>query len=436
MGKVYLEQGSDYNGQILGTHITDGGDEYVMPILVNEYGNLKTETHGDTDNAGRSSFNGIFGDKYMSMRNPKITANFNYPPDTRSNTMTASNGGSVGLVGNLLAIQSSTAINGTATIQSKDSLRYVAGRDAEMMVTTIFTQGVVNSYQRVGLFDTADGFYVGFEGNVFGVTIRNNGVNIFIPQSNFNRDKIDGSGVSGFNFNPIFMNLHRISYGYLGVAPIYFEIFMGASKGWQVYHIHDVANTQTGTHIQKPYLPIRAEVANTGNNTNIVLKSGSVYAGVIDGNHNAIDSSSREFTQRISKTVNNTTAPLMVFNNQTLYGGITNKIADLLLKVGFSTNSGTTLVSIALYKLAVVPTGGVWSDVDTANSNMRVNSTATINLTGAQILDAWELTETDSKDIEVDKRNYLLYPNEYAVFVATTTNNTVINSVFRWAEQF
>lgn len=388
------------------------------------------------DNAGRQNFNGIFGDKFMSMRSPKITANFNYPPDTRSNITTTTNGGTVGIVGNLLTIQTSTNINGNAIIQSRESLRYTAGRDAEMFFTTIFTQGVPNSYQRAGLFDAEDGFFVGFEGNQFGVTIRKNGSDIFIPQSSFNKDKIDGSGISKFLFVPTFMNLFRLVYGYLGIAPVFFEIYMGNELGWVVFHVHDVVNKQIGTHIQKPYLPVRAEVKNNGNNTNIILRSGSVYAGVIDGNPNAVDSSSREFTQRATRVVNNTTSPLIVFNNKSTYGGTSNKIADLLLKVGFSTSSASDLVSVILYKLPSVPIGGTWTDVDASNSNMRINTTATVSLTGAQILDAWELTEADSKDIDTEKRNYLLYPDEYAVFMVTTTNNTTINAVIRWAELF
>lgn len=387
------------------------------------------------DNSGKESFNSVFGDRITAKRKAKFSANFNYPTDSRVSIKTQTNGGTVGLVTNLLTLSTGTNVGGIARIQTLENLRYFAGREAEMMATAKFTQGVINSAQRAGLFDDQDGFWIGYSGVQFGVGIRKGGVDTFIPQTTFNIDKVDGTGKSGFNLNTLKLNIYRISYGYLGIAPVTFQIYGGRIRGWVTVHSYDITNISDGTHINKPYLPLRSEVINSGNNTNLVLQSGSIYCGVIDGDASSVDASSREFSFKRSATITAGTSLVVAMHNKATYGGTANKVEDLLLKVGMAVE-GTKPVRIDLYRPAIAPTGGTWIDIDTANSNSEYNITATIDLTGASIRDSWALGKSDSLNAEVTNLNLLLPPDSYGVFVATSTGNFDIEFNHRWSELF
>lgn len=417
------------------THLIAGTDQnnIIRELSATTEGTLLTQSE---DANGNTAFNGIFGERYMALRKPKFSANFNYPIDSRSSKQTLANGGTAGIVTNLMTLDTSAAVNGSAAIQTTSNLRYSAGRDAEIMFTAIFTLGKAASYQRAGLYDLTDGFFIGFENTTFGVSIRKSTIDKFISQPNFSNDKLDGTGPSGFVLDKTKMNIFRITYGYLGIAPVFYQVYGGSKLGWITFHVHDVANKQAETHITKPYLPVRAEVANTGNNTSIKLQSGSIYAGVIDGS-GAPDASSREFTQILTAlaVVAGTNTPLITFHNKPTFQGTDNKIDDLLLKIGLAVD-GTKTVRITLYKLAAVPTGGTWTDVNTANSNMEVNTTATISFVGAEILDAWPLGKSESINVDTSALNYLLLPNEYAVFTYTSTGTSDVEFVNRWAELF
>ena len=57
------------------------------------------------DSSGKEVFNTVFGDRIIAKRKPILSANFNYPLDTRASIQTSANGGSVSIVGNLLTFQ-------------------------------------------------------------------------------------------------------------------------------------------------------------------------------------------------------------------------------------------------------------------------------------------------------------------------------------------
>jgi len=411
-------------------------DNNVREISVDSHGEMITSPSMPKDASGLSGFNGIFGDSYVSHRVPKFSANFTHPIDTRSTLTSLLNGGTASLEGNLLAGNTGTDPNGSVTIQSKDNLRYTAGRDAEVMFTGIFTIGVSNSAQRGGLFDDNDGIFLGYEGVDFGVTIRKNATDIFTKQTKFNIDPIDGNGKSKFKIDTTKMNIFRITYGYLGIAPIIYQVYGGIENGWITFHVHNVSNKQSETHIANPYLPVRFQVVNSGNTSEVIMRSGSIYAGTIDGTGSS-DASSREFSKKVSAV---SASPgidklIIFFPNKSVFSTVPNKISDLLLKVGVGVESNKPVV-INLYKIPTEPALAAWLDVDADNSNMEISTVGTVDLTNAELLDAWPLAKTDSINIDTSKLNYLLLPDEYAVFTYSAAGSVDYEFINRWSELF
>lgn len=408
-----------------------GGDKIWMYV---ESIGVQSQLQGDA--SGLVAFNSIFGDRYVANRKPTISANFNYALDSRKIKKEELNGATVTKVDNLLTVNSGVLSNGSAYIQSKDSVRYTAGRDAEIMFTCRFDAPVAGNIRRIGLYDADDGMFIGYNNTTFGITVRRDGVDTFIPKDDWNLDKCDGNGKSGFNWDTLSLDIVRITYGYLGVASILFQVYGGIDKGWITFHAYEILNASAQTHIKNPYLAVRAENINNGNTTNVRVQSGSVYAGVIDG-HGSGDSSSREFSRKISKTsvTSGTDVVFCIFHNKTTYQSVVNKINDLLLRIGVGVE-GTKPVLFSLYRLVDTPTGTTFTDVSTLNSNMEVSTVGTVNLANAELLMSWALGKSDAVNDGVEDLNLVLRPDEYACFTYTSTGSADVQFTNRWSELF
>src|SRR6056297_2141947 len=87
--------------------------------------------HSDgKDKAGRTGFNGIFGAKLVANRKPYISANFFYPVRSGVIRDLSTGAGGIDYHENLLRISTGASDNSEGYIQTKDVIRYRAGRDA------------------------------------------------------------------------------------------------------------------------------------------------------------------------------------------------------------------------------------------------------------------------------------------------------------------
>lgn len=422
---IYKQNGTMIIGQL------ENGE--TRRVNVDPNGRLETSVQ---DIAGRSGMNGIFGGTLSLNRVTLFSANFSYGVDTRRTEDKSANGGSIGFTSNLISISSGTANNGTGIAESKRHVRYVAGKDAEIMGTLIFDTPVAGNRQLGGLFDDNDGFAIGYEETDFMIFRKRDGSFVDkIPQENFNIDKLDGTGISQMVLDPQSVNVFRIVYGYLGIATAYFEIYDGSK--FIPFHKIELANTQSETHVLNPYLPIRLESTNFGNTTNISVKSASIYAGILDGSGR--ENSARRFALKnddVALTVA-TDSRLIVFHNKPTFNSIENHVEDLLHTIGIGVKNNKPVV-VSMYRLADVPVGGVWVDKNTANSNMEYSLDATINTVNADLLASWVLGETGQVNRDVSSSRHLLFPDEYAAltYSAGAGSTGSISYSIQWDELF
>lgn len=108
----------------------------------------------------------------------------------------------------------------------------------------------------------------------------------FIKQSDWNVDKLDGTGASGFIVNPQKINLYRIKIGYLGAHDLIFQVKVtppsSNNSTWQTVHVIKYANLYTATSFTNASFPFNSFVYSAGSTTNLTISIGS-YAGVIEG---------------------------------------------------------------------------------------------------------------------------------------------------------
>ena len=203
-------------------------------------------------------------------------------------TSTTGSGVTPDVIDSTARVQTGAAINSGSVLQSRKHLKYHASIGCEALFTGVFTTGVVGSTQYLGVLNNIDGFAFGYQDNVFGVLHRNANKTspddeIFIPQTSWNVDKSDGSDVLPL-IDWTKGNVFKIQYQYLGFGIINFFVEKPDTGRFTLVHKIHYANSNTVPSVSNPNLPYRMIVQNTTNNTNIVLRGGSIGMN-IEGRH-------------------------------------------------------------------------------------------------------------------------------------------------------
>ena len=201
-------------------------------------------------------------------------------------TITKSNGGDATNANGVGVFSSGINTSGGVKAVTNTSVIYSPHFETYAAFSAIFTSGIANSYQRIGIYNDTNGFFVGFNNTTFGVTLRKGGIDTFVGQSSFNGDLLNGSATSKFlrdglpeavDFTKD--NLFRIRFGWLGAAPITFEI-LSPDCDWIAFHSIKFPNTATSASINDPNLPITLDIQKSAAGaTNLSIASGCWGAG-------------------------------------------------------------------------------------------------------------------------------------------------------------
>jgi hypothetical protein len=227
----------------------------------------------------------VLGVAVTGQRNNEIEISFFSSFNTDVITNTTASGGSATITGGHARYRTGTNATGSAKGVSVYTCKYRPAHEEYVFFTAAFTTGVANSYQRIGLFDANNGFFVGYEGTSFGVTLRSGGGDTTTARASWNGDPLDGSSGSKFTrggtpeaINLTYSNLYRIRFAWLGSASIYFEVF-SPDGGWIVFHTIRIPNLQLAPSIQDPELPVTIQIAKTSGASDLSLYTACVAAG-------------------------------------------------------------------------------------------------------------------------------------------------------------
>ncbi len=179
----------------------------------------------------------------------------------------------------------------SARLQTNQSIRYAPGREIYSLFTARFSASSpsgAGEQQRIGLYDDNNGFFLGYQGNTFGFTVRSGGVDTFTALTAANGDPLNGTFLSRFSrggvleaMNPLFKNVWRIRFGWLGSSVVHFEI-QSPDGEWMTVHTIQQPNLAVTPSIQNPNLPMRAEVIKgAADATPLTIGTGSWAAGIV-----------------------------------------------------------------------------------------------------------------------------------------------------------
>ena len=321
-----------------------------------------------TDSLNNEVEVGLFGGLKVSTPTSQISLTFEHPLDEVVEVSTATTGlGTVVSQFNRSLLNIATNGVGTAELQTLTPLRYKTASTIETYFTAQFTGTPgAGDIMQIGLYDSGDGVYIGYQGTDFVVGYRN---------TNVGADAVQVIDMSAYTLTNLYR--YRIRFGYLGIGNISYEIMDGDK--WVLLHTFKTDGTLTGrTHVGNPLLPMKAEVSSASND--LQIKSGSWNAQTYGQMTQLQD---KPFFSDGTRTVSVNAAeelPVVAFRSKTSFGGYTNKVLSQLLFTEFATGS-EGLYKINLY---VYPAGtiidGIWTDIATDRSVLEQNDTTNYNI--------------------------------------------------------
>lgn len=261
-----------------------------------------------------------------------------------------------------------TVDNGSRIIkQTRRYFPYIPAKSHLVFITGVFGTSQTNCTKRMGLFDDRNGPFFYDEGGTFGVCVRSYVTGtasdvLKVPQSEFNQDKLDGTGKSKFDLDLTKGNIFFLDLEWLGIGVVRFGVV--SENGELIYcHYLKNANLRTGAYMQTSSLPIRYEIQNTGvcvsGNSmkaiccSVISEGGGEPSGAvfIDGNK----STKRNVTTRF---------PILAIRLADTYNTLPNRIAVQFMGFSFWTEDQPCFFEVDQVTDASTISGGTWSVVD------------------------------------------------------------------------
>ena len=289
-------------------------------------------------------------------------------------------------------VQFTTGTTNPSTVYAPTiaTVNYTPGAEIYAYFTALFTTGgAASTYQRIGLTDKTNGFYIGMEASIFSVSLITNGAITAVAQSSFNLDTLTGAATSKFTRNGVpealvltNQNVFRIRLGWVGSAPIFFEV-LSPDDQWIPFHTFRIPNSQTTPSTQNPNLPVSVWMNGLGANLTLATSCWSagtsspyVQKGVSSGGYmptqDAKDSGRTYMTFYIDAIAGVTTEALVTMN--------INTAGTVTTATSYTVPNAKTLRLLSI-------NGTVKSTNTTAQSGrIRVRSAATVAATSGIVM--------------------------------------------------
>ena len=381
-----------------------------------------------------------FGDILVANLTPIIQLDFVYGINTQTGASSVNTTGVVDTNASRLRIQTGVGAAGSGTFNSRRIARYRAGEGMVARFTGAWTTSAAASTQVIGVGNTQIGYFFGFNGTAFGLSLRNGGSDGWVAQSSWNGDKCDGTGASGFNWNKTLGNVMQIKYPFLGYGAITFWVENPVTGAWILCHTIQYPNSSASLQVSNPSFPFYANATNAGSTTNLIMFVGSV--GIfICGQRDYLGA---KWAVASLKTAVTTELNILSIRNCTTYNTVTNQ--GILRIRGISVSSDGGNGSALLTVKTGVTLGGSPSfttiNGTTADNGVTItsgNSIASFDVAGTTITGGTQIFNTTiarNGDVWIDASDFLLFvnPTETITFSVTAQASADIRVAVNWSE--
>lgn len=382
---------------------------------------------------------GGFGDLQTVEMTPLLNLSFVTGLRDQLVSTTVANSATVDTNASRLRLQSGTNSAGSAIASSVRPCAYRAGQGITAKFTALFTLGVADSIQIVGMGNATDGYFFGYNGEDFGVLHRNGGASNWTAQTAWNGDRCDGNGPSGMTLNPAYGTPLKIVYPFLGYGDIRFYVLDPETCTWILAHNIRYANTSVSTQLSNPTLGFYAQSINSGATSNQIIYVGSV--GVfLDGQRSFYGP---QFAANGSEAGVTTEANILAIRNATSLNGVTNRALMRLRQISFASQGGNGVATFFLRRAATL-TGtttftaisGTTADdgvtLTAAQSMASINQVATFS--GGSTI--WNATINNGQNYTIDltSQDIFIAPTETLLITGSSTASSTLSAAINWQE--
>ena len=238
---------------------------------------MQADRYGEIFDPVGQGFNGdLFGRVKVSNPFTIFDSSHVYSQDGDFDDVVLGAGSTVGFI-----TAQSTATLGIGTTagcslirESKRVFSYQPGKSLQVLQTFVFNPAKENLVQRAGYASSENGVMLELNGSQLNIIKRTaiSGVTttITVPQSEWNRDTLDGTGIGTTSRNPsgVLLDISKAQilfseYEWLGVGCVKVG-FVNENGRFHTAHIFNHANVIDSVYMTTANLPIRYEILNTG----------------------------------------------------------------------------------------------------------------------------------------------------------------------------
>lgn len=386
-----------------------------------------------------------FGDLRTAELAPQLQQSFEYTVNNTDLTINSiANGGTVTQSSGMCVLTSSTTTASSAKLISKQHAKYRSGLGGLTRFTALFTTGVADTEQYIGIMDEEgssaafkNGYAIGFNGGDFSILRFQNDVLFDVVQSDWD-DPLDGTGESEIIFDPTKLNVFQISYQYLGAGAINFFIEDPKTGIFKLFHTIKYSNNNILPSTFNPNYHFTLWVNNKATTDNLIMKSSS-YAYFMEGSTSFIELHQPQNSTGIkSKASITTEVAIFTIRNKTSFVSKTNFIDIFLENVTSSieANSANNLGSVRLVKNATLGGTLVWNDINTTNSVVEIDVAGTTVTNGTPIFPAPLAGKNDKILENLTSYKIILNPGETMTLAGLSANEATMQGSLLWKELF
>lgn len=262
----------------------------------------------------------------------------------------------------VIRLENTTLSGDKAVVQSKKYIRYQPGKSQLCAFTGNFRGVKENVVKRIGYFDEDNGMFFEVNDNGICVVIRKNTTGTVVEsriyQADWNLDKLDGTGDSGFTLDITKSNIFFVEFQALYVGRVRF----GFDINGEIAMCHQVLNAGNieGIYIRTANLPIRYEMENISTVASATSMSMICTSVLSEGGQEE----ERAITHHVGTegdlvSVSGTRVPIISIRSKQTFSSITNRAA--IIPIEFSIYAETRGVHYEILYNATTLTTATWT---------------------------------------------------------------------------
>lgn len=410
------------------------------------YRNIETDSEGDLD-VHITNPSTAFGEVNVAQDTPVAQIDFVYGANTNVTQTSVTGSGTVTTANALLSVNTTAATNSSAQLTSLRYAKYRPGQGIKARFTALFTAGATGSQQLAGMGDPAlsNGFFFGYDDDLFGIIYYNAGAKTFIPQTTWNYDVLDGSkstsNPSGMLLDPSKGNVFQIQMQYLGFGVIGFYVESPATGYFTLVHEIRYANANTAPSVSNPAMNLLWRASNTTNATAITVR-GASGALFVEGDQKFLGP---RYGTNNNKTVT-TLLNIFTLRVASTYNTVTNRaqIRIRYASIAANINNATGVATLQIIKNATLGGTPVFTPVagTTANNGVTITNgqsvvsvdTAGTTVTGGITIFNTSIAITNGSAEDLSDLDIFANPGDTLTFAAVSTQSATISIAANWSE--